>query len=344
MGRIKDSSKLAKFEDRCFGVEIEFVAPRSLVGENSGSYQSSRSAVATAIERVSGVTVVAESYNHTTRTHWKIVNDSTARPTLSQHNNGYIGGFELVSPILKGENSINELKAILKAMRLLNLDVSRHCGLHVHHDVREWRKDLRSSDFNRNHDAMNKITNCITLTQKFEDVIYGMLPKSRKSGGWARTINSTYRSVWHSMNGKASHNKADKMKALKKYQKSHSTSASFQRDRTCGLNFHSMFRHGTVEFRYGAPTLNAEKMINWIVFTQQFVNMAEVWKSVQTPKEMLIDIKANVDLTFEKMRDTLGLTKRMCRDEFQRNCSLWIRKRFNNFHTVSDDGTVTRND
>ena len=50
-------------------------------------------------------------------------------------------------------------------------------------------------------------------------------------------------------------------------------------------------------------------------------------------EKMKLDTKKNVNLTFEKMRDSLGLTKRMCQDSFQRNCSLWIRKRFNHFNS-----------
>ena len=353
MGKIKDTSKLQSFNSRAFGVEIEFVAPRNIVGDNNGAYQGARVDAARAIQNKANeilnanivvgdpnncedaVEIVAEGYNHETREHWKIVNDGTARPTQRQIRNGLIGGFELVSPILKGETSMKQLKAILEAMRILGFDVSRHCGLHVHHDVRNWRQELRSNDYSKNEAAMNKISNCITLVQKFENVIYGMLPESRRNGRWCQPLNQTYNSVFHCLNGKATHTKKEKMAYLKNNQKSHRNQATFQNDRYCGLNFQSMFKHGTVEFRYGAPTLSFEKLSNWIVFTQAFVNMSEAWTTVNSVKEMKIGTKAEVRLTFEKMRDTLGLVKRMCQDDFQREASLWIRKRFDHFNPMS---------
>lgn len=340
MGKLNDTSKLQAFNKRAFGVEIEFIVPGEITGGRNGSSMYAQRKVAEVIQNqannyllASGhsITVNAEGYNHTTSRDWKIVSDSTAKPTQRQMRNGYKGQFELVSPICKGEKSMLEIKCILKAMNDYDMTVSKYCGLHVHHDVREWRRDLRSSNYEYNVSAMRKMTNCITLVQKFENVIYGMLPESRRTGGWAKPLNRAFTTVFHHVNGKATHNTKDKMKAMKQGAKR----GEFQNSRYCGLNFKSMFKHGTIEFRYGAPTLDFEKLSNWIVFTQQFVNMAEVWKTVNSVKEMKIDTKNDVRLTFEKMRDTLGLTKRMCQDEWQRKASLWIRKRFDHFTPVN---------
>lgn len=73
-------------------------------------------------------------------------------------------------------------------------------------------------------------------------------------------------------------------------------------------------------------------MINWIVFTQAFVNMAEVFKTVNSYSEIKLDTKRNIDLSFDKMRDSLGLSKRQCQDDLQRQAGLWCRKRFNHFN------------
>lgn len=342
MGKLKDTSKLQSFNSRAFGVEIEFVVPGSLTNGQSGYIHSAQRTVAIAIAEKANeyliascadtIIINAEGYNHTTSENWKIVYDSTANPTVAQRRDGYVGRFELVSPICKGEKSMLEIQAILKAMNDLDMTVSRHCGLHVHHDVRNWRSEIRSNSVTKNLNAMKKITNCITLVQKFENVIYGMLPASRRNGGWAKPLNDSFNSVFHCLNGKSNNNTKAKMDYLKANQKNHLNHPSFQPDRYCGLNFQSMFKHGTVEFRYGAPTLNFEKLSNWIVFTQAFVNMSEVWNSVNSIKEMKLDTKEDVRLTFEKMRDTLGLTKRMCQDEWQRKASLWARKRFDHFN------------
>ena len=347
MGRIKDTSKLKSFSERAFGVEIEHVSPYSSRSESAEAIMNLANSY---LPEDNQCEIARTGYTHRTTSYWKMTSDGTAHATRSQTNRGLYGGSELVSPILKGEKSVQQLEMILKAMRELGCEVSRYCGLHVHHDVRTWKTDLQSSDYSDNEKTLSKITNLITLTQKFENVIYGMLPKSRSEGRWCYPINQQYHSAFRAVNGKSSSTKTEKMKVLKKANKDGKTSYdgymsvnAFQNDRYCGLNFKPFYRIGTVEFRYGAPTLNFEKMINWIVFTQQFVNMAETWKSVQTPAEMLIDTKANCDLTFDKMRDSLGLAKRLCRDDRQRACGLWIRKRFNHFHSVDADGSVTRN-
>ena len=334
MGRIKDTNNLKSFNDRCFVVEIEFVALTGFTKDE----------VANFIAAEARVEVVAEGYNHETRNHWKIVGDSSVGSTDATP--GYSNmGLELVSPILKGADGVAQVVAVLNAMKSKMVTngfdqtvnkplcaINRTCGLHVHHDVRDWVSDFRSHDADKNYSAINKVTNLISLTSKFENVIYGMLPASRRNGSWSRPINNQYNSVFEAMNGKSLKKRADKVKYLADCNKRNKNSARWQYDRYCGLNTLPMFRHGTVEFRYGSPTLNVEKMINWIVFTQCFVNMAETFKTVNSYSEMKLDTKRNVDLTFDKMRDSLGLSRRMCKDDFQRACALWIRKRYNHFN------------
>ena len=45
--------------------------------------------------RLVGLQVAIEGYNHTTRNHWKIVSDASVQ-----------GGFEVVSPVLHGEDGL----------------------------------------------------------------------------------------------------------------------------------------------------------------------------------------------------------------------------------------------
>ena len=59
--------------ERDFGVEIEFLRPS----------QTTQEEIANAL-RGMGVECRVEGYNHTTRTHWKIVSDSSE----SSHRNG----------------------------------------------------------------------------------------------------------------------------------------------------------------------------------------------------------------------------------------------------------------
>lgn len=99
---------------RRFGVEIEFV----------GLTPSS----AAAAIRAAGFQAESESYNHSTRSYWKIVHDASC-------------GYEAVSPILTGEAGITEMKAVMKALREAGARVNGNCGLHVHHDMADLTGD-----------------------------------------------------------------------------------------------------------------------------------------------------------------------------------------------------------
>jgi len=336
MRRIKNQSQLKSFTDRCFGIEIEFVS------------QSNRIETAQVVQTIANqnlpednqVIIESQGYNHNvSNTIWKLVTDSSVHTTRANSLNYINSGLEFVSPILKGEKGVAQLTAILNAMKTIKPEtgealcaINKSCGLHVHHDVRTWRANLRTDDVELNEDAMSKLTNLITLTTKFEDVIYGMLPASRRTGSWSRPVNECYDTVFGAINGKSNYKRASKVKRLKKLNKRNGNQSAWQYSRYCGLNTQSFFKYGTVEFRYGSPTLNATKMINWMVFTQAFVNMAEVFETVNSYGEMKLDTKRNIDLTFDKMRDSLGLSKRQCQDDFQRQAGLWCRKRFNHFN------------
>lgn len=335
MRRIKNQDQLKSFYNRSFGVEIEFVS------QHGKNYTATRVQDLANLSLPADNQVIIESqgYNHNvSNTVWKLVTDSSVRKTVANSSNYQTRGLEIVSPILKGKKGVAQLEAIVKAMTTVlstgepMCAINRTCGLHVHHDVREWRGNLRSEVVENNNDAINKLTNLITLTTKYEGIIYGMLPSSRRTGQWCRPVNECYDSVFGAINGKSYEKRAKKVSKLKSLNKRHRGQNVWQNSRYCGLNTASFFKYGTVEFRYGSPTLNFNKMINWIVFTQAFVNMAEVFKTVNSYSEIKLDTKRNIDLSFDKMRDSLGLSKRQCQDDLQRQAGLWCRKRFNHFN------------
>jgi len=98
--------------NRKFGIEIE-------------AYNCSRERLAREL-REAGIEVMVESYNHTTRPHWKLVTDSS----ISGNDT-----FELVSPILVGEVGLRELEKVCWILDLCDVKVNGSCGLHVHIDA-----------------------------------------------------------------------------------------------------------------------------------------------------------------------------------------------------------------
>ena len=76
-------------------------------------------------------------------------------------------------------------------------------------------------------------------------------------------------------------------------------------------------------------------MFNWIIFTQRFVIAAELFKTVNSGAEMKLETEHDKYITFIKVRDSLCLTRRMCKTEEELNASLWIRKRFNEHYVAA---------
>ena len=103
--------------NRKFGIELEVV---------SINRQTALRAL-----RAVGINVQDESYNHSTRSHWKLVSDASVRD-----------GFEVVSPILRGEQGIEEAMTVAAALDDAGATVNRSCGFHVHFDA----ADLSAGD------------------------------------------------------------------------------------------------------------------------------------------------------------------------------------------------------
>ncbi len=216
---------------RTFGVEIEFVG-------NAHKVQRACAEL--------GMDVRIESYNHVTKRHWKIVTDASVR------GNGQ--GLEIVSPILKGDNGLEQIKTICKALSKAGATVNRTCGLHVHHGA----ADLDVTAFK----------NLYILYRRFEKTIDEMMPNSR------RGQNNTY---CRSVNSYHAPTESEVMAA--------STVSQFVdcfETRFLKLNFQSFRSHTTIEFRHHSGTMEADKIINWIKFSQVMLNKStdgEVYKT-----------------------------------------------------------------
>lgn len=102
--------------NRQFGIELEIVG-------------ISRETAIAALSAVN-INVVSEDYNHTTRSHWKIVSDASVSD-----------GFEVVSPILCGEAGLAQAEIAARALDDAGARVDYTCGLHVHFDASDLSLD-----------------------------------------------------------------------------------------------------------------------------------------------------------------------------------------------------------
>lgn len=215
----------AAISNRTFGVEIEAItAP----GQSIDSVvRKLRSALC--------LNVRSESYNHHTRTHWKVVDDGSLHADDSTSET-----FELVSPVLKGKKGVMTLRAVLNVLKAEGVTTNKTCGLHVHHGVR----DLEES----------AVIRAFAMYATHEDLFDSIQPRSRRENA-----NSFCSSIRNSGVERA-------------YSLRHL--GSILGGRYVKVNIQSFWRYGTVEFRHHSGSVNADKVANWVMLTQKLVEYA----------------------------------------------------------------------
>lgn len=170
-----------------------------------------------------------ENYNHTTRSHWKAVRDSS----ISGSN-----AIEVVSPILQGENGMQQVKSVCKALNSVNAKVNKSCGFHVH---------FSAADF-----TIEQWRNLFINYALFEEHIDKMMPVSRRDSN-NRFCQSKKTEVLANIERI---NAATELIDI--------TNAIRQNTRYVKLNVESFWRHGTVEFRQHSGTVDFNKISAWV--------------------------------------------------------------------------------
>lgn len=206
---------------RNFGVEIE-------------AYNCSKQKLAQELTAV-GITVRVEGYNHTDSTeHWKLVADGSLTGNES---------FELVSPILHGEEGLKDLEKVCWVLELCNVKVNESCGLHIHMDA---------ADF-----TINTWKNLALGYKRLEKVIDAFMPTSRRNNRFCEGFADI-----------TEHN-------IKNAVTICDLRRAFGNDRYHKVNLEAYARHRTVEFRQHSGTTNFVKMSSWIHFLAQLITFAE---------------------------------------------------------------------
>ena len=207
--------------NRNFGIEIE-------------AYNCTRERLARELT-AAGINVQVEGYNHTDHTnHWKLVTDSS----LSGNNT-----FELVSPILHGEQGLEELEKVCWVLDLCNAKVNDTCGLHVHMDAAEF--------------DLSTWKNLILTYKRLEGVIDNFMPRSRRNNHYCQTLTTI---------SEAKINRASNISDLR---------AAFSHNRYHKVNLEAYARHRTVEFRQHGGSTNFTKMSAWIHFLAKMITFAK---------------------------------------------------------------------
>ena len=236
-------------KNQLFGVEVEMTGitrekAAKIVAEVLGSTPSSPS------RNCYQTRTIADQANR----KWKIMRDSSITPIKNDGSNEYSDEYrvEFVTPPLKYDD-IELLQNIIRKLRENGAKSHRSCGIHIHVD-------------GANHDAksLRRLVNFMTSRQ---DLIYEALEIGDRESSWCQKLNTNLL------------NEMKKDKNLSKeqaeqiwYSRANDGYSDginhehYNRTRYHGVNLHSYFSKGTVEFRLFNSTLHAGKIKAYIQF------------------------------------------------------------------------------
>lgn len=207
---------------RSFGIELEIV---------HRNQRQLRDAI-----RSRGILCEIEGYNHSTRRYWKIVSDASVN-----------GGYELVSPVLKGQSGLDEVKAVCEALSEVGALINKSCGFHAHFGTDDFKESVSV--------WRNLYINYATL----EEDIDAFMPPSRRRNTYCASLKVR---GWRE--------KMENARTLVELEK-----AITKRSRYFKLNSQSYWRHGTVEFRQHSGTIEFDKIRNWLLFCARLVELSK---------------------------------------------------------------------
>lgn len=206
-------------------------------------------------------------------------------------NSGYrktmLGTCEIVSPILSGENGLEEVKRVCRILKQNKIFVNESCGLHVHVNAKNISK------------IENKLLNVFNRYAKFEKKIDKLIAPNRRANKnnfcrslAANNIVGTFFEVFDddnicnfglntkegkefikSLNKIIIENKSPKNKIEKKIQQFY-TDGFFNMERYAKVNLAAYDELGSVEFRHHHGSIDPDEVINWIKFCVGFFNQS----------------------------------------------------------------------
>jgi hypothetical protein len=153
-------------------------------------------------------------------------------------------GFEVVSPILSGDEGLRQLRAACDALKAAGAKVNKSTGMHVHVDAR----DLTVAD----------LRNTCKDFLKYETLFDTLVPASRVANFYCRSNLA----VKFGGDETAAFATLDRCRTVTEIRTA--VCGAADGDRYFKLNLQSLVRHGTVEFRQHGGTVEADKAEAWV--------------------------------------------------------------------------------
>ena len=239
---------------------------------------------------------------------WKVMRDSSITSIRNDESNASMDEYkvELVTPPLNYKD-IELLQNIIRKLRENGAKSHHSCGIHIHVDGK-----------NHNAKSLRRLVNFMTSRQ---DLIYEALQIGRREYDWCQKFNTDLLKAM----------KCDKNLTKEKaeeiwYSRANSgytggiDHSHYNRTRYHGVNLHSYFSKGTVEFRLFNSTLHAGKIKAYI----QFCLAVSAWAI--TSQEKVVFRSMNGYTAEQKvtiMRNILTHRLKLCGSEFK-TCRLHL--------------------
>jgi hypothetical protein len=199
--------------------------------------------------RAAGLDAHSASYMGREYSVWQVKTDCSIQG---------VDGFEVVSPILQGEQGIADARKVCEVLINIGAKVNKSCGFHIHHNAKDWK--------------IGQFKNLFKLFAKYEKAMDSIQPESRRANNNRFCQSNVTGSVT------ATFREIDSATAI-----SHMT--RIFHSRYVKLNFQSFVRQGSVEFRNHAGTVDADKVENYIRLTAGMVESARKQIKVHAPVE-----------------------------------------------------------
>ena len=288
-----------------YGVEVEMTGitrakAASIIAEVFGTRASSS-------DRSCYHTITIKDQSSRT---WKVMRDSSISPARNDGTNEYMDEYrvEMVTPPLNYED-IETLQTIIRKLREAGAKANSSCGIHIHVD-----------GANHTPKSLKKLINFMVARQ---DLIYEALNIGARGDQWCRKLNpqllvemrkdknlskSSAENIWYS---RANDNYCGGI-----------DHQHYNTTRYHGVNLHSYFSKGTVEFRLFNSTLHAGKIKAYI----QFCLAVSSWAITSEDNTVFRSMAGyNAEQKVTIMRNILTHRLGLFGEEFK-TCRLWMMK------------------
>lgn len=207
-----------------FGIELELNCPRNVDLKEMLSN--------------AGIKVSNPRSTHSVCTGWKMVRDGSLDDEYG------MDAFELVSPPL---TNFDELERVCEVLNANGVKFNESCGLHVHHDISELKRQ--------------QIMRIYNFYNKYQDVIEETMPSHRVRNDYCQRISRIIDRV----------NECDSKNELLVRIGGKGRDGYYDNCRYYTINLRSFLYYGTIEFRQHYATSNFETIKNWILFTHKII-------------------------------------------------------------------------